>query len=111
MKHITSLLLVAVLSATIATVHAAAPKATPFPPKHTVIVSISGDSVTTDTGKTTKSYKINKRTIFLYQGSRVTANDLKPGMRVTVTPAFDGKTAASIAASDVPKKVEAAAKK
>jgi len=83
--------------------HAAA---TPEPPPHksTVIANISSLSITVDTGSNTKVFKIDKNTVFFYHGTKVTLDDLQSGMRVSVTLAFDGITAASISASDAPKK-------
>jgi hypothetical protein len=85
--------------------HAANPKAkpTPTPARHTIISTISSDSVTINTGLTTKTFQVDKHTKFTFQGKLVAVNDLKQGMRVTVVPGFDGKTAESIDASDAPK--------
>lgn len=80
----------------------ARPKPTP-PPRHTVIASITSDSITIDTGLNIKSYKLDQKTQFTYLGRRVALNDLKPGMRVSVIPGFDAGTAVSISAGDAPK--------
>jgi hypothetical protein len=82
---------------------AADAKATPVPPKHTTIKAISEDSITTDTGAISKDYKINERTIILFRGEKVKTDKLAPGMRVTVTPTFDGESASMISASVAPK--------
>jgi hypothetical protein len=84
--------------------HAAAPSATPAAAKHTVISTISADSITIDTGKFTKSYKITERTQFIYNGTNVTLSEIKQGMRVSVTPMFDNRTAAVVIAGDAPTK-------
>lgn len=83
--------------------HAAGTPA-PLPAKSTVIANISSVSITVDTGSNTKVFKIDKHTTFFYHGAKATLDDLQAGMRVSVTLAFDGITAASISASDAPKK-------
>lgn len=85
------------------------PPATPAK-RHTVIGTISSDSITVDTGSNTKTFKIDKHTQFFYLGSKATADELKVGMRVSVTPGFDGKTASSINANDAPVKADPAKK-
>ncbi|MCX6966308.1 MAG: hypothetical protein NTZ46_00760 [Verrucomicrobia bacterium] len=82
---------------------AGAPKATPTPPpRHTVIGSISSESITVDTGLKTKTYAITKLTKFYFKGAPVSLNELQAGMRVNVVPGFDGKTASIITALDAP---------
>ncbi|MDD5350312.1 MAG: hypothetical protein PHQ12_08895 [Chthoniobacteraceae bacterium] len=107
MKHPLPLLCLgaAVLAMAAAPLQAADKKPTPTPtPRHTVIGSVSSDSITINTGLTTKTFQIDKHTKFNLMGKPVTVGDLKPGMRVSVTPGgFDGKTADIINASDVPK--------
>lgn len=93
----------------VSTVQAQAPAKTPIPVMHTVIATIGSDAITIDTGRATKNYKIDSHTVFYYQGARVTASDIKPGMRVIITPTFDGRTAGTIAASDAPKMTPPAA--
>ena len=83
------------------------PKPTPVV-RHTVISSISADSVTVDTGKSTQTYKIDKHTQLMFDGKKVPLSDLKAGMRVMVTPDFDGKTASAINAGAPPKVAPAA---
>ena len=86
----------------------ATPKPTP-PVRHTVIASISADSVTVDTGRSTQTYKIDKHTQLMFDGKTVPMSALKAGMKVTVTPGgFDGKTASSVNASPAPKATPAA---
>ena len=87
---------------------AADAKAPPPPPKHTVIAVINSESITVDTGNNVRIFKIDKYTRFFYLGSETTLNDMKPGMRVSVTPTFDGKTAAVINAGVAPKVAPAA---
>lgn len=106
MKRIICSLLLSVVALVVAmpsVSHAAAAKKTPIPPKHTVIATISSDSITIDTGRTTKTYKIDKFTRLSFGGKTVTAGDLKPGMRVSVTQGSDKEVASVITASPAPK--------
>jgi len=105
MKQIVSslFLCVSALAFSLSPALAGTPTSTPTPTRHTVIASISSDSITVDTGLVKKDYKIEKNTVFIFHGNRVTLNDLKSGMRVSVTPGFDGLTAATINAGDAPK--------
>lgn len=106
MKRILSplLLCLAALALSLSPAIAGDKKAAPTPPpRHTVIGSISSDSLTVDTGLRTTNYKLNKNTVFMYQGKRVSSNDLKAGMRVSVTPGFDALTASVVSATDAPK--------
>ena len=96
------ILCVVALALSLSPALAGATNPTPVPARHTVIGSISADSITVDTGLVTKEYKIDKNTVFMRHGIRVPSNDLKTGMRVSVTPGFDGKTAATINAGDAP---------
>lgn len=86
-------------------VHAAAakPKATPVPPHHTVIEAISATSITVKTPKNSKTYKITKLTTITFDGKTVTAADLKPGMKVSVTEGTDPDVAEDITANKAPK--------
>ena len=104
MKRLLScLFLAAVAFAPLARAAAPTPKPTPAP-RHTVISSISSDSITVDTGLKTTTYQIDKHTKCFFQGNLVTTGDLKAGMRVSITPGgFDEKTADTINANDVPK--------
>ena len=79
------------------------------PPRHTVIVSVSAETITVDTGLNKKTYLIGKNTQCITKGNPVSASELKPGMRVVVTPSFDGKSAAIISAGDAPSAPPAAA--
>ena len=74
----------------------------PFPPHHTVIGAISADSITITTFNGSKTYKIDKYTTFTFMGKTVAVNDLKPGMKVSVTFGGDPTTVASINASNPP---------
>ncbi|MEI6561869.1 MAG: hypothetical protein WCO68_07275 [Verrucomicrobiota bacterium] len=85
-----------------------APKATTPVIHHTVISSISADSITVNTGKSTQTYKIDKHTQLMFDGKKVPMSDLKAGMRVMVTPDFDGKTASAINGGAPPKVAPAA---
>lgn len=88
---------------------AADSKATPKPtPKHVTIKAISGSEITIDTGATTKEYKLDEHTVYVYQGQRVAQSDIKSGMRVNVTPTFDGKVATMVTATEAPKAAPAA---
>jgi hypothetical protein len=71
-------------------------------PKRVVIQSIESDSITINTGSLIKVYKLDACTEFTYCGNHVKLKDLKPGMRVTITPAFDNRYAALVAARDAP---------
>ncbi|MGB8352675.1 MAG: hypothetical protein WCD79_02180 [Chthoniobacteraceae bacterium] len=75
---------------------------TPFPPHHTVIGAISADSITVTTANGSKTYKIDKYTTISFMGRTVTTNDLKAGMKVTVSFGGDPTTVASINASNPP---------
>jgi len=79
------------------------PKPTPFPPHHTVIGSISADSITINMYSGSKTYKIDKFTAITLLGNTATTNDLKPGMKVSVVAGADPGTAAEINASNPPK--------
>lgn len=108
MKRFISLLFVCILALGLSASSALAggapkpsPKPTP-PPRHTVIGSISSESITVDTGLKTKTYTINKNTKFYLKGAAVSLNELKSGMRVNVVPGFDEKSASTITATDAP---------
>ena len=73
-----------------------------FPPHHTVIGAISADSITVTTFNGSKTYKIDRFTVITFMGKTVTTNDLKPGMKVSVTFGGDPATVASINASNPP---------
>jgi hypothetical protein len=81
----------------------AKPKATPGA-GHTVIESISSDSITIQMPQGSKTYKITSGTEITFKGQDTTADQLQAGMRVEVTPdAADDDTAGEIAADDPPK--------
>ncbi len=73
---------------------------------HTVIESVSSDSITVSTtggGGGANTYKINSFTEITYDGQDTTVNQLQPGMRVTVTPdGADADTAAIVNANAAP---------
>ena len=79
-------------------------------PQRTTISLISGSSITISTGKETKTYTINQETEIQLKGNRATVADLKPGMRVSVTPGVDAALAGVILASDAPKEPATASK-
>ena len=79
------------------------PKPTPKPDFHTVIESISADSITVKEPKETKTYKIDRYTEITYNGQPVKTTDLKPGMRVEVSSNTDTTVASRIDASEAPK--------
>jgi len=71
---------------------------------HTVIESISSDSITITQADGSKTYKITKNTEITFKGEETTADQLQAGMRVQVEPdAADDTAAASITANDPPK--------
>jgi len=84
---------------------------TPFVPHHTLIESISADSITVATINEKKTYKITKFTEFMFQGNEVKIDALTPGMKVSVVAGSDGTSAEVINASPAPKEVKAPAKK
>jgi hypothetical protein len=53
--------------------------------EHTTISSISAESITISEHGKAKTYKITKDTEISLKGQKVTADDLKAGMRVTVS--------------------------
>ena len=77
-------------------------KATPTPEYHTVIASISANSITVNSGTNSKTYKIDQGTQFTYQGNSVKAADLKPGMRVSIATGADDTTASAVSATEAP---------
>jgi hypothetical protein len=78
------------------------PRATPVH-HHTVIESVSSDSITVTQADGTKTYKITPNTEITFKGETATVDQLQAGMRVQVTPdAVDEDTAGEIAASDPP---------
>jgi hypothetical protein len=97
----------------------------PTPPlhAHTLILTVSDTSITVKIGKiistgvgkdkkasvtyTNKPYKIDKYTTITLDGKTVTTADLKPGMRVSITPGLTGDTAGQITASPAPNEPEA----
>ena len=79
------------------------PRATPVR-HHTVIDTVSADSITIDQAGGSKTYAITKFTEITFKGQTTTVDQLQPGMRVTVTPdAADDTSAGQIAADDPPK--------
>ena len=81
----------------------AKPKPTPKPDVHTLIESISADSITVKEPKETKTYKIGQFTEITYNGGPAKSTDLKPGMRVEVSSNTDTTVADRIDASEGPK--------
>jgi|SRR5579862_2141845 len=82
--------------------HHSTAKQTPKPPTHSLIVSITATSIRVQEGKESKSFAINSDTEIDYNGQRVTASDLKPGMRVEVTQGMDEGVAERINATEAP---------
>jgi hypothetical protein len=82
----------------------AGPQPRPTPPHHhTVIESVSADSITIVRAGVEKTYKITSATEIELKGETVTADKLEAGMRVSVTPdAVDDTVAGQITASDPP---------
>jgi hypothetical protein len=78
------------------------PKRTPSH-HHTVIESVSADSITISASGGDKTYKITTNTEITFKGETVTADKLAVGMRVSVTPdAADEESAGQISANDPP---------
>lgn len=75
-------------------------------PRHTTVESVSADSISIQGAKGSKSFKITKDTVFTFKGKTVKADELKPGMRVSVSAGVDPTVAARIAADDPPKESE-----
>jgi len=75
-------------------------KATPPPEYHTVISSVSADSITVQEPKASKTYKIDQFTAIYYNGQSAKVTDLKTGMRVEVSAGGDPTVAERISASD-----------
>ncbi len=79
------------------------PRATP-PRHHTVIESVSSDSITITQADGSHTYKIDANTEITFKGQTTTADQLQAGMRVQVNPdAADQNLAAQISADDAPK--------
>lgn len=71
--------------------------------EHTTITEISDESITISEGGKAKTFKITKDTEINLKNQKVTAGDLKAGMRVTVGMGGDPTIAARITASEAPK--------
>ena len=102
-----SLLATLVIALSGFTAHAGKPagkyaKKAPEPPRHTLISSIAADSISVKGSQDAKTYKISKDTVIEFKGQRVKVEDLKAGMRVTVTAGSDPTVAGRIAASEAP---------
>jgi len=81
------------------------PKATPTPAAlHTVIGSISADSITVKEPRETKTYKITKFTQIFFENQAVKFDALKAGMRVDVAIGSDPTVAERITAGPAPSK-------
>jgi hypothetical protein len=79
------------------------PKATPVH-HHTVIQTVSADSITISQAGGDKTFKITKNTEILFKNETTTADKLQAGMRVQVTPdSADPTVAGQISANDPPK--------
>jgi hypothetical protein len=72
----------------------------------TTIDSVSADSISIKGAKDAKTYKITKDTVFTFKGKTVKADEIKPGMRVSVSAGTDPTVAARITADDPPKESE-----
>ena len=78
-----------------------AEKGTPVP-THTTIAGIAADSITLAEPNGKKTYKITKDTEFDLKGEKVKLEDLKVGMRASVTVGSDPGVASRISASEAP---------
>jgi hypothetical protein len=67
------------------------------------IGKVSADSITVTGLKEEKTYKITKNTEIQFKGQKVPVDQLKEGMRVSVTMGSDATTAARISANEPPK--------
>jgi hypothetical protein len=76
-------------------------KATPVP-THTTIEAISADSITLNEPNGKKTYKITKDTEFDLKGEKVKLEDLKVGMRASVSVGSSPDVARRISASEAP---------
>ncbi len=85
-------------------------KATPVP-IHTTIASIGADSITLSEPNGKKTYKITKDTEFDLKGEKVKLEDLKVGMRASVSVGSDPGVANRISASEAPTDAPAASGK
>ena len=79
------------------------PKKEPPKVEHTTITSISAESITISEGGKAKTFKITKDTELSLKGQKATADDLKAGMRVSVSVGSDPTVASRVNASDPPK--------
>lgn len=79
------------------------PTPTPRPHNGRMVISMVGSTqIVTETIRSKKTYKITDKTVVYVYGQKATVSDLSKGMRVVVTPMFDGVTAATIDAGDTP---------
>jgi hypothetical protein len=106
-KILLSLIIVAVLPA----VALAGGKPTPrpkFKPPYDVIQSVDPAAQTVTVGHvnstdtSTETLKLDKTTEIEVNGSAATLNDVKPGMKVSVTPGMDEGTASRLVLSPAP---------
>lgn len=75
-------------------------------PRRPTIESISADSISIKGAKDAKTYKITKDTVFTYKGKTVKADEVKTGMRVSVSAGTDPAVAARVTVDDPPKESE-----
>jgi hypothetical protein len=71
--------------------------------EHTTITSINADTIVISEGGKAKTFKITKDTEIDLKGQKVKPEDLKAGMRVSVSMGSDASVASRINASDAPK--------
>jgi hypothetical protein len=79
------------------------PKKEPPKAEHTTVSSISAESITITEGGKAKTYKITKDTEIAVKGQKAKVEDIKSGMRVSVSMGSDPAVASRINASDAPK--------
>ena len=81
---------------------AGTPKVRPTP-HHTVIESVSADSITITNANGNKTYKITPATEIMFKNQLTTVDKLQTGMRVQLTPdAVNEENAGKIEANDAP---------
>lgn len=105
MKQLSVLIALLIVAALTPSLHARSwPKSKPQPKPaiHTTITSISGNSITVQESKATKTFAITSDTEIDYDGQPVALSSLKSGMRVSVSTGLNENVASRISASEAP---------